>query len=172
LNSTNGQGGQALIIWGSKGKTKTIGSGTFYCPHCQARRNYEHIKVGKYFTLYFIPLFETKNLGEYIECKSCMMTFKKEVLELGPQIAERIETENQIRQLINKISSGLNAGTPVQFILEGLVQSGVEKDIASRLLYEATGGKLKKCSRCGGIFKDELFYCSTCGSNLEKYDIQ
>lgn len=159
-----------MIIWGSKGKTKTIGSGTFYCPRCQARRNYEHVKVVKYFTLYFVPLFETRKLGEYIECKTCFMTYKPEILELGPRIEEGVKAENQIRQVINEISSGLNAGTPVQAILDGLRNSGVEEDIASRLLYEATAGKLKKCGRCGDVYKGNLVYCSRCGASLKEFN--
>ena len=72
-----------MIIWGSKGKTKVAERGTFMCPTCNSLQRYEHHVTGKYFTLYFIPLFKTKTLGEYVECQSCFMTFKPEVLEYG-----------------------------------------------------------------------------------------
>jgi hypothetical protein len=74
-----------MVIWGSKGKSKTIGSGTFYCPHCKSHQLFKHEELSRYFTLYFIPLFKTQNLGEYIECQTCLKTFKKEVLQYSQQ---------------------------------------------------------------------------------------
>ena len=70
-----------MIIWGSKGKQKIVGRGHFYCPKCNSTRPYEHIRIGKYFTLYFIPIFQTQNLGEYIECKTCFTPYKTSILE-------------------------------------------------------------------------------------------
>ena len=42
---------------------------------------YELKEVGKYFTLYFIPIVKTKDLGGYVECQTCLQTFYPEVLQ-------------------------------------------------------------------------------------------
>jgi len=81
-----------MIIWGSKGKSKTIGTGTFYCPHCKSHQLFKHEEVSKYFTLYFIPLIKTEKLGEYIECQTCFKTFKPEVLQYGRQVDGGMDT--------------------------------------------------------------------------------
>ena len=72
-----------MIIWGSKAKEKTISSGPFFCPSCQLDATYDHIRVGRYFTLYFIPLFSMSTLGEYIKCRNCQAGFEPSVLDLS-----------------------------------------------------------------------------------------
>jgi hypothetical protein len=73
-----------MIIWGSKGKESTIGTGQFFCPRCQRTVDFQHQRVQRYFTLYFIPLFPTATLGEYIACRSCGGKYKPEVLRMKP----------------------------------------------------------------------------------------
>lgn len=60
-----------MIIWGSKAKEAQIATGTFFCPHCMVDVGYSHMRVSRYFTLYFIPLFPTSTLGEYVRCNGC-----------------------------------------------------------------------------------------------------
>lgn len=74
-----------FIIWGWRGREKTIGNGEFYCPDCGAYRGYRLVAVTRWFTLYWIPLFKTKDLGEYVECQSCKSTFNDRVLEFDPK---------------------------------------------------------------------------------------
>lgn len=69
-----------FIIWGTRARTNTIGSGTFHCPRCRANRDYAYKQVKRWFTLYFIPLFPTRTLGEYVECAGCGAAWKPEVL--------------------------------------------------------------------------------------------
>jgi hypothetical protein len=90
-----------MIIWGSKGKSKTIDTGTFYCPNCKSHQLFKHERVSRYFTLYFIPLFETKKLGEYIECQTCLKTFKPEVLQFRRQVDGGMDTYSSGPQLIS-----------------------------------------------------------------------
>jgi hypothetical protein len=71
-----------MIIWGSKAQDKTINRGGFFCPSCKAQTAYSHQRVSRYFTLYFIPLFPTSTLGEYIRCGSCSAQLRPEVLQL------------------------------------------------------------------------------------------
>lgn len=72
-----------LIIWGRKGVTSVAGAGTFDCPGCGPGKSYEHKKVTKYFTLYFIPLIPMGTHGEYVECQSCRKNWKPTVLPGG-----------------------------------------------------------------------------------------
>jgi ribosomal protein L40E len=81
-----------MIIWGSKAKQKEIATGAFYCPQCREQSPYSHIRVSRYFTLYFIPLFPTDTLGEAICCRNCGGEFKTSVLSLS---AEQIEAALQ-----------------------------------------------------------------------------
>jgi hypothetical protein len=73
-----------MIIWGSKNRQQTVTSGQFFCPKCATERQYKHVRVSRYFTLYFIPLFSTKALGEYVECQQCGQTYSLDVLKLVP----------------------------------------------------------------------------------------
>ena len=69
-----------MIIWGSKAKEQPIGSGTFFCPSCTTDATYSVVRVSRYFTLYFIPLFPTSTLGEYVRCDTCRASLPDAVL--------------------------------------------------------------------------------------------
>jgi hypothetical protein len=71
-----------MIIFGTRGRIKEVGSGEFICPSCRANRQYKRKQAGRYFTLYFIPIFKVKDLGEFVECQTCGGTFKTAVLDL------------------------------------------------------------------------------------------
>ena len=75
-----------IIILGTKVRVIELSAGKFYCPNCNSRRPYKLKRYAKYFTLFFIPLFQIKNLGEKIECQTCGMSFKPTVLEHTPKI--------------------------------------------------------------------------------------
>ncbi len=82
-----------MIIWGSRSKAHTTEMGRFYCPECDGYRQYELKNAKQYFTLYFIRIFPTSDLGEYVECCSCKSTFKKSVLDHDPEKqAEEMKT--------------------------------------------------------------------------------
>jgi hypothetical protein len=72
---------ESMIIWGSKAKESQIGMGTFFCPHCMIESPYAHMRVSRYFTLYFIPLFPTSALAEYVRCGTCKAQFQDVVLK-------------------------------------------------------------------------------------------
>lgn len=67
-----------IIIWGIRSRRTEIGKGQFDCPKCGALRDYRHIQVADYFTLFFLPLFRVRKRGAYVECLVCMHTFKPE----------------------------------------------------------------------------------------------
>ncbi|WP_341366536.1 TerB family tellurite resistance protein [Yoonia sp. BS5-3] len=74
-----------FIIWGWRGRQREVGAGEFYCPDCRDRRGYRLVAVARWFTLYWIPLFKTKELGQFVECTTCKSTFNERVLEMDPQ---------------------------------------------------------------------------------------
>ncbi len=78
-----------MIIWGSKSKEKEVGAGQFHCPNCDEQSSYIHKKVGRYFTLYFIPLFQTEELGEFVECQRCQQAYKPNVLQREDPLPSR-----------------------------------------------------------------------------------
>src|SRR5207249_10546085 len=82
--------GRHMIIWGSTTKEIEIGAGHFHCPACNGQRLYRHFRRAAYFTLYFIPLWETNNLGEVIQCFACKRQFKREILSYVPPKPEQI----------------------------------------------------------------------------------
>ncbi len=81
-----------MIIWGSKAKESQIATGTFFCPNCMADSGYTHMRVSRYLTLYFIPLFATSTLGEYVICHGCNGQLSDRVLEFTrEQILEAVQ---------------------------------------------------------------------------------
>jgi hypothetical protein len=72
-----------VIIWGSTTKNNIVEQGEFHCPRCRRHSGYLHRSVQRYFTLYFIPLFPTGTLAEYVECQRCGATFDPAVRDLS-----------------------------------------------------------------------------------------
>ena len=158
-----------MLIWGSKGRERKVGEGRFYCPICQRRCQYHRKRLGRYFTLYFIPLFETKKYGEFVECQVCGTPFKPEILEYSSQaLKEEKKFEKQRIELLNNLRNELKAGTPVQLVMSGLQESGLSEDDTKIILYTATDGKLKICNQCDFLYIDTLNFCSNCGGILSK----
>ena len=115
-----------MVIWGSKGKSKTIGTGSFYCPHCESHQLFKHEEVSKYFTLYFIPLFKTHKLGEYLECQTCLKTFKPEVMEYSRQFDRGIETDSS--RLQSSIQSTTQAPASIRPSSQTMYQPAAQPD--------------------------------------------
>ncbi|MDF2691958.1 MAG: hypothetical protein K0S65_341 [Labilithrix sp.] len=83
-----------LIIFGTRGVTYSAGRGEFHCPGCDNRRPYDHKRVRRFFTLYFIPIVPLDVLGEYVECQHCRDTYKPDVLSYDPSAGKkRFEAE-------------------------------------------------------------------------------
>jgi hypothetical protein len=156
-----------MIIWGSKGKLRTLSQGQFFCPYCQKVTGYQHKRVARYFTLYFIALFQTENLGEFIECQSCCFTFKMEVLNLTQSL--RVEQEKQqleAKKVIDDLREALTGGASLQSVKSMIKASGGNEEVALAVLAAATEGKVKYCKNCGTQFIEDLSFCSVCGTPL------
>ena len=147
-----------IIIWGSRGRSTTLAVGQFYCPQCHAQRTYQHKRLSKYFTLYFIPLFPTQKLAEYVECDNCHTNFKLEVLESSGQ--------TRIPEFIRGLSTQLQAGQSAQSLINGLLGAGFSQADAARVVYSAANGQLVVCNDCQFIYSGALAFCSNCGGAL------
>ena len=74
-----------MLSWGSRNRESELSQGQFFCPKCNMLRPYQHKQVSQRFTPYFIPLFETVNLREAVECQVCNGEFDPRVLEPAHQ---------------------------------------------------------------------------------------
>ena len=70
-----------MIIFGSRGRIVKKAEGNFYCPNCREDREYQKKRSASYFTLFFIPLFQIRNHGEFIECQHCKSKYQPGILE-------------------------------------------------------------------------------------------
>lgn len=156
-----------MIIWGSKSREKIVAQGQFYCPRCRILRPYYKKRISRYFTIYFIPIFETKLLAEFIECDGCGTYFKPEVLQ-NINIEKESQFQNQIIKVIREISNQLEAGVPINFIITSLKEADANEDTIKSALYAATEGKISECENCRLVYKASLAYCSRCGRPLKR----
>lgn len=155
-----------MLIWGSKGKTKTESTGEFFCPRCRQRRTYELKKIGKYFTLYFIPIVKTQDLAEYVECRFCRTPFDPEVLQQSRQIEADQEVADQIARFVASAKETLSKGVPLDALITELQRNGLDREAAIRLVTMAAGDTLKKCPTCEMVYAGTLSFCSGCGVQL------
>ena len=150
-----------MIIFGTKPRTKTVAKGSFYCPKCQTTRQYEHKKARNYFTLYFVPVFPIGDLGEYVECQTCRMTFQLDVLKLKAP-----PPKLDLAMLLNSVKSNLENGHPVEYVLRDLVSAGLDRDIALTTLKSAIGTARRQCPQCGLSYAANATTCSECNIPL------
>jgi hypothetical protein len=114
-----------MVIWGSKEKQELISEGQFFCPKCKKIRHYQRKRVARYFTLFFFPLFRTKNLGEFVECEVCKDGDSATVLEPGSQQLLKMEA-------ISKYS--LQRGAPLDEVKSQLIEAGANAETAEVII--------------------------------------
>ena len=90
-----------LIIFGFRGRGKTIATGQFFCPRCGADRSYAHRTIRRWFTLFFIPIAPTGGvLGEHVRCDTCNTAFDMNVLQTPTSAALGEYIRNAMRMCI------------------------------------------------------------------------
>jgi len=147
-----------MIIWGTRGRETEIGTGTFYCPKCDDQKPFTRKKVGNYFTLFFIPLFEIKKLGEYLQCADCNTTFKPEVLNIKAITPEQ-------RQVL-MVKRDLASGTPLQMAQTKLINAGMGTEAADQIVNQASPEEMRECDLCQLTYVAGINKCSKCGKQL------
>lgn len=147
-----------MIIWGTRRREKDVATGQFYCPKCETTRTYKHKSAGMYFTIYFIPLFQVKKLGEYVVCQTCNQAYKPEVLTYkAPTAAEK---------LLHITLTELKSGLPFHMVQQKLIAGGVEPTAAIKVIEAASAGTNIKCPKCGFTYLTGIQLCTNCGTNL------
>lgn len=147
-----------MIIWGSRSRHIPLGQGQFFCPRCQAQREYSHSRVARYFHLYFIPLFETGNLGEYVACLACGGEFGAEALNQ--------HQPTQGEQLALATRRDLDGGTPLHMVKQKLINGGMQPQMAKQFLALAAESPLGHCPKCNFYYRHTVQVCSGCGGGL------
>lgn len=152
-----------MIIFGTRNRFKTIGTGQFYCPHCQGQRNYEHKQAKKYFTLYFVPLIPMGDMGDFVECQTCHVTYKSEVLNIKPAPKQISAVE-----LLNSVKSRLTNGDSVEYVIRDLTAAGIERDVAASLVNSSIGTERKTCKNCNLSYAKNVNACRECNQALSE----
>ena len=148
-----------MIIWGTRGREKVTSSGQFFCPNCNQNRPYQYKQVGKYFTIYFIPLFQLEKLGDLVECQTCHKKYKPEVLNYKPP--------TEAERFMAALKAELNSGTPLHMARQKLVSSGMDGEKAQQVVLMAAGANPKTCPTCNFIYANTVVTCSNCGTRLQ-----
>ena len=148
-----------FVIFGTKPKTRDIGSGTFFCPSCKTTRTYIQKETAQYFALYFIPLFKVDSPKIYVECQTCRSVFKPEILNAD---ANRLRVSLMIADAEKEIRSGI----PSHIIYHKMLAQNVPEHMAKPLSIAVLGPRPKICKACGSLFCEQISTCSNCGGEL------
>jgi hypothetical protein len=151
-----------MIIFGTRGRHKKLDEGPFFCPNCNQQRRYDHKKIQRYFSLYFIPVVPMDTVTEYIECQTCGTTFKPEVLTMEPAPAQ----PRDLAQSLNQIENDLSKGQPLEFIVRDLTAAGLDRDVALRAVEPFTASAQHHCTNCGLTYANSIHTCQNCGETL------
>ncbi len=150
-----------LILMGSRGREVEVGAGTFHCPVCGTQRPYKHRRLGRYFTLYFIPIFQIEKLAEYVECQACHHVFPPEVLRGRPG-----GPLPDPRRILAEVGRDLETGMTIQQVQAKLMNTGLRQDVAQKVIELAAGHERRVCPRCGSLYAESARFCVKCGSPL------
>ena len=112
-----------------------------------------------YFTLYFIPLFETEHHGDYVQCHQCGNSFDSAIIQHPSQ--------TPAQRKIKSIRAELEAGASIEEICTRCIKTGVDPAEAQALVASAAGEKRLRCNGCTLTFLHGIPYCSECGARLE-----
>ena len=156
-----------FIIFGNKGREVIENTGQFNCPNCcsqqyitgdQKQQQYSQIKVAKYFTLFFIPIFDYETLGRYIKCQHCDSDYNEKVLEYIPPTFEQ--------QVASFIEQELKGGTPITMVINKLKRQGLDNDQATSAVDNVVGGNIVTCHNCNMDFLKGIEKCSLCEGRI------
>jgi hypothetical protein len=147
-----------MIIWGTKCRNKVLNSGQFHCPTCGTRM-YKGLRVAKWFTLYFIPVFPMETLGDYVECQSCKQTFRSEVLEYKPP--------SDKERVALAVLADLKSGTPIQVVIRKMANHGTDEEVAAAFVSQlVSGSSTRTCPSCRFTYLPDITRCTGCGTSL------
>jgi hypothetical protein len=143
-----------IIIWGSRGLTSALDSGSFYGPRCDGNSRYTLQQVRSWFTLYWLPVFPIGAAQRYVECRSCGGTFHEEVLDM--------ETPTEGQRVLNRVYQDLRNGSSLEDARAELESHGLEPNRARGIIEEMAEGETWKCKSCGNTYLRMVKRCSRC----------
>jgi hypothetical protein len=147
-----------MIIWGWRGRQVERERGHFHCPQCDASQGYKRLRVSTYFTLYFIPIFETTHHGDVIECLRCAGQFDPAVLHYTPpSLSER---------MVAAVRADLESGTPLEMARTKMTNAGIAGEVAEQTAAAACGDPRRSCPNCRLTFIASIEKCSSCSGSL------
>jgi zinc-ribbon family len=182
-----------FLLWGSRTRTRRVGQGVFHCPRCRTHVTYSHDVSENWFTLYFIPLFPTRTLGECVRCGECRGAYKPSILLRSEEEIERsmrpwrcsdcaclnpqVETRCLNCQLlrIESVDEEFERPLPISPRNQDGIQDGPPKGprrIETRnetpdLSAIFTANKFRACRGCGVINAHVAARCKGCGLTLD-----
>lgn len=156
-----------FIIFGSRGREVDEETGQFNCPNCctvqniksdEKQQKYTQVKMARYFTLFFIPIFSFQTLGRYIRCNHCHSEYNENVLNYVPPSLEE--------EIGNDIEQELKSGTPISMMINKLKTQGLDQQQATRLVDQVVSGNIVTCQHCKMEFLKGVEKCSLCEGKL------
>ncbi|HEY3288665.1 MAG TPA: zinc-ribbon domain-containing protein [Anaerolineae bacterium] len=148
-----------MLLLGSRGREVDAGTGEFYCPACGDMRPYKRRRIGRYFTVYFLPVFQIEKLAEWLQCDVCMNQFPVEVLQRKPP--------PNPQRILEEVKKDLDSGMSVQQIQIKLVNSGLHVDLMHKVIDVVIGDRRMTCPKCSYEYLDSATFCSNCGTRLK-----
>jgi len=150
-----------FFILGARDREIIIASGYFVCPNCGHLRLYKHKRLARYFTVYFLPIFPLQSLGEVIQCQTCQHAYRLEELQ---QLARLVPE----RDLLKAVTLELQRGLPLHRLQRRLVQDGLDRSEAARIVHQSTHGQQRTCPQCQFSYLPSVRYCTNCGHALSE----
>ena len=143
-----------IIIYGTRGLTKHLEDGDFYCPQCDAGGDYHLMQTRRWLTLFFIPIFPVSGATHYVECQHCRGTFTEDVFDLKEPTKEE--------RYLGKMYDLLLRSRSIESVKRRMAEEGYSDADAERLLEEITEGKIWGCLQCGERYLKKFKKCPQC----------
>jgi Zn finger protein HypA/HybF involved in hydrogenase expression len=156
-----------FIVFGSKGREVNEQTGQFNCPNCCAQQNitsdekqqqYTQVKLARYFTLFFIPIFPFQTIGRYIKCNHCHSDFNEKVLTYIPPTFEQ--------QVASYVEQELKSGTPISMLINKLKAQGLDQTQSQSAVDHVVSGNIVTCHHCNMDFLKGVEKCSLCEGRI------
>ncbi len=75
---------RVIFFFGTRLRTRELGSGTFHCPFCFQPRTYRHLETRTWIHVFWIPLIPLGGGQEEVQCTVCGGRWAPAVLHAEP----------------------------------------------------------------------------------------
>jgi hypothetical protein len=111
-----------MIVWGWRTVKGVSATGEFYCPHCSTKRPYQHQKLRRWFTLYFIPVIPVGSVDEQITCGQCRKSWQMSVLGNDPEKLKANQLDRIARDWLSAMAAiAVSRGGPTPEVAQIIV---------------------------------------------------